>query len=396
MTNPTAKALLPAGLSDVLPPEAEREQSIVQALMAAFARFGYQRVKPPLIEYEDSLLSGSGASLTQQTFRLMDPVSQRMMGLRPDMTMQIARIATTRLARAPRPLRLSYGGQVLRVSGSHQRPERQFGQVGAELVGSASHHADVEVILMAVAALRSAGVAAMTVDLAVPTLVPAVMASFDVPASTANRLRAALERKDAAAVAEVSSGLGPASSLFSDLLAASGAAEPALEALNRLDLPDAAARERAVLARVAAGVRAGEPDLPMTVDATEHRGWEYHTGVTFTVFAPGVRGELGSGGRYRAAPPGSESDAEAEDATGLTLFMDTLLRALPPAEDPDRLYLPAGTDVAVARAWRDKGWIAVAAIDDGGDPLAEASRLGCSHMLTGGEAKPVTAGENKG
>ena len=81
-------------------------------------RFGYQRVKPPLLEFEDSLLAGSGAAVAEQTFRLMDPDSQRMMGLRADTTPQVARIATTRLAGAPRPLRLSYAGQCLRVRGS--------------------------------------------------------------------------------------------------------------------------------------------------------------------------------------------------------------------------------------------------------------------------------------
>ena len=104
---PNNRALLPAGLRDLLPPDAETEASAVEALMEVFASHGYQRVQPPLLEFEDSLLAGSGAAVSEQTFRLMDPVSQRMMGLRADTTPQVARIATTRLARAPRPLRLS-------------------------------------------------------------------------------------------------------------------------------------------------------------------------------------------------------------------------------------------------------------------------------------------------
>ena len=101
--DPPNPALLPAGLRDLLPPEAETEASAVEALMDVFAAHGYQRVKPPLLEFEDSLLAGSGAAVADQTFRLMDPDSQRMMGLRADTTPQVARIATTRLAGAPRP-----------------------------------------------------------------------------------------------------------------------------------------------------------------------------------------------------------------------------------------------------------------------------------------------------
>ncbi|MGB8840349.1 MAG: ATP phosphoribosyltransferase regulatory subunit, partial [Aliidongia sp.] len=125
-------ALLPSGLRDVLPPDAQIEAQIVERMMAVLGGHGFDRVKPPLVEFETSLLDGPGAAMAQDTFRLMDPISQRMIGVRADMTLQIARIATTRLKNLPRPLRLSYAGQVLRVRSTQLRPERQFGQIGAE------------------------------------------------------------------------------------------------------------------------------------------------------------------------------------------------------------------------------------------------------------------------
>ena len=106
------------------------------------------------------------------TFRLMDPVSQQMMGLRADITMQIARIAASRLTNSPRPLRLCYAGDVFRVKGAQLRPERQFTQVGFELIGAPSAAADVEAVLLAAGALRDAGVQRLSVDLSSPTLVP--------------------------------------------------------------------------------------------------------------------------------------------------------------------------------------------------------------------------------
>ena len=129
------RGLLPAGLADLLPPDAAREARAIDVAIERFAAFGYERVKPPLVEFEESLLGGPGAALAPQTFRLMDPVSQRMMGVRPDMTVQVARIAVTRLKHEPRPLRLSYGGNVIRVRGNALKPERQFAQVGSELIG---------------------------------------------------------------------------------------------------------------------------------------------------------------------------------------------------------------------------------------------------------------------
>src|SRR5271167_5176404 len=135
---PPNPALLPAGLRDLLPPDAETEASAVEALMNVFASHGYQRVKPPLLEFEDSLFAGAGAATADQTFRLMDPESQRMMGLRADTTPQVARIASTRLAAAPRPLRLCYAGQCLLVRGSQLAPDRQITQAGIELIGTDS------------------------------------------------------------------------------------------------------------------------------------------------------------------------------------------------------------------------------------------------------------------
>jgi ATP phosphoribosyltransferase regulatory subunit len=161
-------ALLPGGMYDLLPPEAEIEARVVAQLIEILAAHGYERVKPPLVEFEETLLSGAGAAMASATFRMMDPGSHRMIGVRADMTPQIARIAASRLGAAPRPLRLSYAGQVLRISGSEIRPERQVGQVGAELIGAAGVAADVEAIAVAAEALAAIGVPHLSVDITLP------------------------------------------------------------------------------------------------------------------------------------------------------------------------------------------------------------------------------------
>ncbi len=223
-------ALLPSGLRDVLPPEAELEARSVAAIMDCFAAHGYERVNPPLLEFEDSLFSGSGAATADQAFRLMDPESQRMMALRADTTPQIARLATTRLADSPRPLRLaSSAGQCLRVRGSHLQPERQIAQAGIELIGNDTAEADAEIILTAVEALAAIGLSSLSVDLTIPRLVPELLNG--IPAERKTLLAHALDRKDAAAVAE----LGDAPLLL-QLLNASGVAERGVPALLAIAL----------------------------------------------------------------------------------------------------------------------------------------------------------------
>ncbi len=380
MTEPGEKALLPAGLSDLLPPHAAHEAAVVGRLMAAFEARGYQRVKPPLMEFEETLIAGPGAAVAQQTFRLMDPVSQRMMGLRADMTPQVARIAETRLGGAPRPLRLCYGGQVLRVRGGQLRSERQFGQAGVELIGADREAADAEVVTLAAEALKELGAEGLSIDLTLPTLVRALIEDLGLKAAEAEALRQALDRKDAATVAQRAGATAP---LFAALLQAAGPVDAALAALEGLDLPAAAAGEAARAGRVVALIRAAAPDLTLTLDPVEHRGFEYQTGISFTVFARGVRGELGRGGRYLAARGGGAD----EPATGFTLYMDTVLAALPEAAPARRLYLPAGTSAAKARELRGEGWVTVAGLETtpepDGDPAAEARRLDCGHLLTG-------------
>jgi ATP phosphoribosyltransferase regulatory subunit len=385
-------ALLPHGLRDILPPDARIEADTVERLMAILGQHGYDRVKPPLVEFESSLLEGPGAAMAQETFRLMDPISHRMIAVRADMTLQIARIATTRLVKSPRPLRLSYAGQVLRVRGSQLRPERQVGQVGAELIGSAAPEADAEVVALAYEALDAIGVPGLSVDLTLPVLVPVILEALGVEGREAERLRAALDRKDAAAIAAIG---GPSAEILGGLMAAAGPADRTLEAIKAIALPERAQAEVAALTGIVRLIRLAAPELMLTIDPVENRGFEYHTGVSFTIFARNLRGELGRGGRYVAGGHQAENGytkrapPEPQPSTGFTLYTDTVLRALVFGPQPPRVYLPYGTDHAVGIELRTAGWITVAGLEPAGDTPAEARRLACSHVLTGGKPAEI-------
>jgi ATP phosphoribosyltransferase regulatory subunit len=376
MTQFATRALLPAGLRDILPPQAAHEADVVSRLMACFAEEGYERVKPPLIEFEESLLEGSGAAMSKHTFRVMDPVTQRMMGVRADMTPQVARIATTRLSKAARPLRLSYAGQVLRVKGSQLRPERQFGQAGIELIGADSAQADAEVVILAAKALVSLGVGEVCVDLTMPPLVPELCRDL----GEVEGLRDALDHKDAAAVRSVAPSLAP---VLVALIEAAGPAGPALAKLAATPLPAAAAALRDRLGAVVDLVRQAVPGVTLSIDPVEGRGFEYHSGVAFTLFARQSAAELGRGGRYQA---------NGEAATGASLFMDTVLDVMPGPDRPRRVFLPFGTSYAVGADLRRQGWVTLAGLEPVSDDAAEARRLECSHQVQAGQVVAVNQG----
>jgi len=368
-------ALLPSGFRDLLPSDAEAEAHTVESMMAVFAGHGYERVRPPLLEFEDSLLSGSGSAVAEQTFRLMDPATHRMMGLRPDMTPQIARIAATRLAGAPRPLRLCYAGACVQTQGSSLAADREVAQAGIELIGVDSPAADAEVIALGAGALQAAGLQRFSFDLTLPTLAPVLIEEAGLPTADRPALLRALDRKDAA---EVSRHGGALSGVLTELLLAAGAADRALEVLEHASLsPRARALHQRLVASMDA-IRARAPGLKLTIDPIEFRGWHYHTGLCVTVYAPGRHEELGRGGRYLGGGD--------EPACGLTLRPEAILRAAPPRARPARLFLPAGTDDAAASRLRGEGFVTVAGLAPVADARAEGRRLGCSHVFENGGA----------
>jgi ATP phosphoribosyltransferase regulatory subunit len=338
---PPHPALLPAGLRDLLPPDAQTEAGAVETLMSIFASHGFARVKPPLMEFEENLLAGAGAATAEQSFRLMDPDSHRMMALRADMTPQVARIAATRLASVARPLRLSYAGESIRTR-EKRETDRQVPQAGIELFGADSAAADAETMLVAAEAL------------------------------------AAIGRKDAAGVAAHGGTLAP---MLNSLLLSAGPAPAALAALEKAALPAASRALAERLAMVVSLLANRAPHLKVTVDPVEFRGFRYHTGIAVTVFAPGRHEELGRGGRYLSA--------NGEAANGMTLFADAVLRAAPmPAEKP-RIFIPAESDPELVGAIRKSGFITIAGLETHEDSATEAQRMGCSHVLLEGVPRAV-------
>ncbi len=353
--------ILPEGLHDRLPPFADAAARLERDMLDVARLYGYERVDPPLAEFADALARRLKTGGLRDAVRFVDPVSQRTLAIRPDITAQVGRIAATRMAHHPRPVRLSYAGPVLKLSASALNPARAMRQIGVELIGHDSVAAAGEVVSVAVEALAAAGATGLSVDFTLPDLVATLGGGAD--------LAAALDAKDAGRVAAIDADFLP-------LIAAAG---PFSAAVDRL-------RGHAQLASRLDGLEAIVAALPsgitLTLDPTERHGFEYQSWLGFSIFAAGARGEVGRGGSYAIV----HEDGREEPAVGVSLYAEPILEAFVGAPDRRRLFLPLGTPSAEAAALRGRGWVTVAALDGADTPTAQV----CTHVLIRGEAAEVT------
>lgn len=358
-------ALLPSGFVDILPPDAKKEADSIYTLMQMFERFGYDRVKPPFLEFEDSLLApGPGVHLSPDMFRLMDTVSHRMLGVRSDTTAQIARIASSRLKDVPHPLRLSYANEVLRTRAGQIRTTRQFVQVGCELIDNVEDlSGDIEICLLPLLGLKALGIEEITIDLTVPGCVASLLDEIE-DSEVVALAEKAVDRRDRQALEALGH---PQTLLLAKVMAASGSAETALEKLGSIaGLEEHVARLKGLCVGLEAALQdLGVEDVSLTVDLIEQRGFEYHKMYGFTLFGAGVHGELGRGGAYDLRFGDS---ASVDTARGFTLYMDTVLKFVPMPEFDKVIFVPCDVPFRDVLALQEQGWVSVRATEIGQEP----------------------------
>ncbi|SEH19626.1 ATP phosphoribosyltransferase regulatory subunit [Sphingopyxis sp. YR583] len=360
-----APALLPEGLRDRLPQQAEAASRVTRALVDAMRSHGYGRVSPPLAEFRETL-GGEDERSTRDLLRFTDPVSQRTLALRPDITRQVGRIATSLLAKAPRPLRLCYAGQVVKLRASQLRPAREMLQVGAELIGSDSVAAAREIVTVAIDALEAAGIGPVTIDFTLPDVVD-LLANGPLPVDTdIQQLRDELDAKDAGALTRIGA------EAYLPLLRATGPFDQAIADLRAFDAAGVLTARIDALEAIAAPIR---DRVTLTLDPTERHGFAYQSWFGFQIFVPGQGDAVGRGGGY-SIPVGEQEEA----AVGFSLYPDPLIDAGLGAENDAerRIFLPLGHDAALAASLRADDWQTVAALSESDD----AGALGCGFILS--------------
>lgn len=325
----TARWMLPDGIDEILPPRAAALEQLRRRILDLYHRWGYELCIPPFIEHLDALLSGAGSDLEQQIFKLTDPASGRLLGLRADMTPQAARIDAHRL-RHDHPTRLCYIGSTLQAAPEGLGAIRNPVQVGAELFGHAGIESDLEVISLLIETLQLAGLSNIHIDLGQVNLYRALVAHAQLNDADQAALFELLQRK---ARAEIRSWL-TARNISDDMQTVFGAMADWHGDASILDraaehLPVVPAVQQAMhdLSQLNQKLTDRYSDITINVDLAELRGYSYHTGVVFAAFVPELAAtggkELARGGRYDHV---GEAFGRARPATGFSLDLRSLVR----------------------------------------------------------------------
>jgi ATP phosphoribosyltransferase regulatory subunit len=379
-------------MRDLLPSEAYRQSALVRRVMRAFELYGYERVSVPAFEYADVLERGLGSLGPDEVLRFVEPETGEVVALRPDMTPQIARLLATRLSDAPRPCRLCYEGSVLRRPRARARRHRQMPQAGIELIGSAAADGDVEVLTVAAAAVRAAGIAEFVVDIGHAKIAGSLLECAPEPARPG--LIEAMSLKDSAELDRRASSLGlerTVARALVEIVTLCGGPEiwPRAESVLAATPAEGALKE---LRGVCERILNDDPALRIVVDLGETRHFAYYTGMMFQLLAEGPGAPIGSGGRYDGL---LAQFAAARPAAGFALDLDYVSWALRAAgtEPASRLR------VLVSAESRDVGGRALALLRAHGvasalgppvSALEYASAWRYSHVLELGDAGSTT------
>jgi ATP phosphoribosyltransferase regulatory subunit len=312
--------LLPEYIEDILPAEAQRVEGLRRRVLDLFRAHGYELVIPPLLEYLESLLTGTGHDLDLKTFKLVDQLSGRMLGIRADITPQVARIDAHLLNREG-IARLCYTGSVLHALPSGMMHTREPLQIGAELYGHAGVESDIEIQSLMVSALHAAGIAELRVDLGHVAVFRGLMRRFAVSPELESELFQVLQGKDVPSLRELSRPLDPelarAVLLLPQLY---GGADVLTEARARLPAYPEIEQALDQLERIERALR-GAGQAMHCFDLAELRGYHYHSGVVFAAYAQGRPNAIALGGRYDEV---GKAFGRARPATGFTMDLREL------------------------------------------------------------------------
>jgi ATP phosphoribosyltransferase regulatory subunit len=328
--------LLPENIADVLPSEARKIEDLRRRMLDNFRLYGYELVMPPMLEYVDSLLNGAGEDTDLRTFKLVDQISGRMLGLRADMTTQVARIDAHLLNRES-VTRLCYAGSVLHTRPSGLHATREPLQIGAEIYGHAGLEADAEIQELALASLALAGFADVRLDLSHVGVLRAILAEDPAAMRDEAALYGLLRAKDTPGLMAITQSYAATTraallalpNLYGDveILAEARAVLPPLPGVTR------ALAELAALAGSALG------RAEIAIDLADLRGYQYESGAMFGLYVPGLPNAVARGGRYDHV---GEAFGRARPATGFSLDLRELARLLPGAERKHAVRAPWG------------------------------------------------------
>ena len=331
--------LLPEYIEDVLPAEAARIECLRRTLLDLFRVHGYQYVIPPMLEYMESLITGVGHDLDLATFKVVDQLTGRLMGVRADMTPQVARI-DAHLLNHQGITRLCYAGSVLRTKPDGLALTREPVQLGAELYGHAGVASDIEIQRLLIKALQAVGISQLHIDFSHVNIFGSLIEASAIPAQLEQDLYVALQSKDQSSLTVLSQHLDKTTrEALLRLTELNGDKAILLKAAKLLPAIPAIQEALASLTQVSNALN--DLDVTVSFDLSELRGYHYHSGIVFATYAQGYKGPLALGGRYDEV---GQAFGRARPATGFSLDLRGLVTAMSPAKSAMAIFAPENDD----------------------------------------------------
>lgn len=317
--------LLPQGIEDILPDEAHAVEALRRSVLDLYRAWGYAFVITPFIEFSESLFTDAGNSLRAQTLNLTDPLSGKNLGIRADMTLQVARIATARI-KSQAPCRLCYIGTVLRAQSDDFASSRSPIQLGCELYGDASIYADIEIIQLMLATLKAAHIDNITLDIGHVGVMQALLAELNLNASELAALLDIIDRRSKPDLQswQQQQADNPNWAILAQLLDLNGGVEVLAQARQILAPNRAALAAVENLQQLVTELQKREADLNLHLDLADLHGYHYKTGVVFAAYVPQVGRALARGGRYDGI---GAAFGKAREATGFSAHLKELSQA---------------------------------------------------------------------
>ena len=352
--------LLPEDIADVLPAKARKVEQLRRSLLDLYRSYGYELVAPPLLEFLDSLLTGTGSDLNLQTFKLVDQLSGRTLGLRADMTPQVARIDAHLLNRTG-VTRLCYAGPIAHTRTPIGCTSREELQLGAEIYGHAGWEADLEALSLLLQTLQTAGLKQVYLDLSHAGILTGILADQAVSKEDIETLYGLLQSKDRSSLAAWSRNLPqPVSQALMALTELSGPATEVLVRARKLLPSNALVSDALALLEQLTNAVASMPSAPeVSIDLADLRGYQYHSGMMFTAYVDALSQPIARGGRYDHV---GQAFGRARPATGFSIDLLTLAGLSTELEVRSAIVAPWISDVglnAAIQALRAGGEIVV-------------------------------------
>ena len=353
------KNLLPLGFKDILENEANLQFEYGKKLITNFASWGFSFIEPPIIEYEKTLFDNKNKFLDKKTLSFLDPLTKERISLRPDITTQLARIAEDRLFGLPKPLRLCYFGDVFRADKPKLSSDRQFKQAGIEIIGSKDLFADIEVITLSLDSLKKINFKKISLDINAPIILEKIFDDFKISLSKRAELRKLVAKKNIKEILNFDKKLFD---ILKKIIDSSGPLKKNLKKIKNIKLGKNASLVMKDFIKICSLLlKINSEDYKISIDLLDHKGFEYYTGITFSIFCLNSSKEVCRGGRYLTS--------KNKDAVGATFLLNQFLLIKNIIKKNKKRILISKNSIFENNLskLRKKGWVRIQNIGDDND-----------------------------